>query len=545
MRAVDYILIGALTIILALQLHLQFVQKINWDEFFYLSHIYDAQNGRLDKALQMGHVYLFGWLTHVPGGEMAQITSGRIVMWAVQLGTIILIVRTACKFMSLTAALVSALCFLGFGFIFIHGTSFRADPLAAFLMMFAVYVLAATELNFRDLASLSVALALGVFVTIKVILFAPLLAILALWRLYESETKGTLLCKFVAAALAALTLCLMALAAHRLTLQPPQIVQPSSSLSATFKTIFLSGGLFPRMALMKVGLFSGLLSSILIGLGIAAALWAASTDKRNRKIALIMLAMGIPLLSFVFYRNAYPYFYAFILPSAALLAGYGVHRLNISKPILLGVGLLVSANVLWIYGTRIDETRAVQAQILAAVHKIFPEPVHYFDRNGTIASFPKAGFFMSSWGLRNYKLNGVSRFNHELSRITIPLIIDNSPVISAALRGEPSELSETDAKVLNGNYIPHWGHIWVAGKTLSVSDNPVRFHMAVPGTYTLEAEKSATINQETYLPGNIVVLERGESVISSSIQQTITLRWGDNLNRPKFEASDLPIFGAF
>ena len=81
----DVFLLALMGTILLLQLHLQSVQKINWDEFFYLSHIYEARAGHLDDTLQMGHVYLFRWLTHITGGEMVQITIGRVVMWAVQL----------------------------------------------------------------------------------------------------------------------------------------------------------------------------------------------------------------------------------------------------------------------------------------------------------------------------------------------------------------------------------------------------------------------------------------------------------------------------
>ena len=121
---VDMVLLIIIGLILALQLHLQFTQKINWDEFFYLSHIYDAQVGRLDKTLQMGHVYLFRWLPILPGDEVAQITMGRVVMWAAQLGTLVLIMKTARRFMPMTYAIFAGLCFLGLGFVFVHGPSF-------------------------------------------------------------------------------------------------------------------------------------------------------------------------------------------------------------------------------------------------------------------------------------------------------------------------------------------------------------------------------------------------------------------------------------
>ena len=40
-----------------------------------------------------------------------------------------------------------------------------------------------------------------------------------------------------------------------------------------------------------------------------------------------------------------------------------------------------------------------QRAVVAAVHRIFPEPVPYLDHGGVMASFPKVNFFMSSWGV--------------------------------------------------------------------------------------------------------------------------------------------------
>jgi len=396
LSVLDIFLLGLIACILCLQLQLQFVQKINWDEFFYLSHIYDAQNGRLDKTLQMGHVYLFRWLTLIPGGEIAQITAGRIMMWIVQLGTLGLIVKTAQRFMPLTAALFSALCFVGLGFIFIHGTSFRADPLAALCMIYAVYVFTATDLTRRDLAALAVTLALGTFVTIKVILFAPLFAVLSLWRLSQAEDKKSLFVKFTITIGCAGLLFLLGLFLHSLTVQSSESIPSTSSLSSTAETVFLSGGLFPRMAIMKVGFFTGLLPSLLMVLGAMTAVWSCAKHKGDRGRHIIILAMALPLLSFVFYRNAYPYFYAFIFPSAVILAGYAVHKLKASNLIYLVLTVLMTLNTATLYKGRLDETRQVQTKTLAVVHEMFPEPVHYFDRNGNPSL--KLGFLCRAGG---------------------------------------------------------------------------------------------------------------------------------------------------
>lgn len=534
-----------MTIILALQLHLQFVQKINWDEFFYLSHIYDAQEGRLYKARQMGHVYLFRWLIFIPGGEIAQITTGRVMMWLAQLTTLILIVKTARRFMPLTSALFAALSFLGLGFVFIHGTSFRADPFAALCMMVAVYMFVVSDFNRKNLMILAIALALGAFVTIKVILFSPLFFVLALWRLVDADDAKVLFVKLGTTLVCAGLLFALSLFLHVETLQEVATENRMSSLSSTAETVFLSGGLFPRMGVMKDGLLIGFIPLLMIGLGLLVAIVSCIKNKSNRSRDIIIIAMALPLLSFVFYRNAYPYFYAFIFPTAVIVAGYATARLQTSKSVMIFISATLTAIIVLLHNIRTQDTRIAQTQTITAVHEIFPEPVNYFDRNGMIASFPKAGFFMSSWGIRNYGLAGKPWFSLDMDRKIVPLLIENSPAISSALRNETTPLLEKDAAALRDNYILHWGHIWVAGKTLSVSETVEQFTISIPGKYTVECQKNIWIDGQLYSAGDIIILDRGAHNVRSDGEQTLVLRWGDKLLKPVNKANAKPIFTGF
>ena len=136
-------------------------------------------------------------------------------------------------------------------------------------------------------------------------------------------------------------------------------------------------------------------------------------------------------------------------------------------------------------------------------------------------------------------------FLRELNNKTIPLVVDNSPVLSAALRGEPSGLSEKDAKALRDNYIHHWGHIWVAGKEMNITLDSSDFFILIPGVYTVETEGEVLINQQPFKAGEHVNLSRGTHKISSVGENKITLRWGNNLIRPEYQPSEKPIFGAF
>lgn len=535
----------SIAFILSLQLYLQFIQKINWDEFFYLSHIYEAQNGQLDKTLQMAHIYLFGWITKIPGGEMVQITVGRFFMWAAQIGTLILIFKIADKFIPRPYALFAVLSFIGFGFVYIHGTSFRADPIAALCMIYAIYVFTITDLRSKDLAGVMIALALGAFITIKIILFAPLLAVLASYRLAVSSHPKRLFLRFSLTVIAAVILFAALLWGHASTLVQVETSDSAASLTATAETVFLSGGLFPRLAVMKTGFMTGLIPSIFILLGFVMAAVSMATDLAKRKEAFVILSMAIPLLTFIFYRNAYPYFYAFILPPVVILAGYGAHRLKLSNLILAALSILMTVNIVVLHMTRIDDMRGVQAQTLSAVHNMFPEPVPYFDRNGMVASFPKAGIFMSSWGLRNYRRAAQPIFLNEMQNKTVPLLIDNSPAISAVLGGETSTLLPEDAAALRENYIPHWGHIWVAGKQLSLDIETTEFSILIPGEYTLESADNVWLNGDLLKTGKVITLERGVHSLRSAVPLEITLRWGKALPRPPQKALTSPIFGAF
>lgn len=541
----DIFLLGLMACILGLQLNLQLTQKINWDEFFYLSHIYDGQRGSLDKVLQMAHTHLLGWITAIPGNEIAQIKFGRLIMWCVQLMTLGLIVKTARRFMSLTSALFAALCFISIGFVFIHGTSFRADPLAACLMTYAIYVFAASDLRYRDLLGLAIALALGALITMKVILFAPLLAVLTMWRLNQGHEVRPLFIKFIATASGAAVIFMLGYGLQASQISSGTEGAAVSKLSGTLKTSILSGGLFPRAQILKVGFVTALLPILLIAVGILTAILTAIRTPSRRSQSLILAAFALPLLSFIFYRNAYPYFYAFIFPSAVILAGYAVERLKLSKVFIASLAGFMALNIALIYSGRKDETLSVQVQTLEVVHKMFPEPIAYFDRSGMIASFPKAGLFMSGWGLRSYTLKGDTRFLNEMKDKTVPLLIDNSPVISAAMAGKASALLDKDTAALKDNYIHHWGHIWVAGKTLNVISEPLEITVLVPGLYTLQSEISVNINGEPHAPEETVFLERGRHIVQSATSQIVTLRWGEDLYRPTTRSLSTPIFSTF
>jgi hypothetical protein len=58
--------------------------NINWDEFRFLSRIYELDRGELGSAFQTFHVELFRWLLGTPGNEADQVIAGRTFAFALR-----------------------------------------------------------------------------------------------------------------------------------------------------------------------------------------------------------------------------------------------------------------------------------------------------------------------------------------------------------------------------------------------------------------------------------------------------------------------------
>lgn len=164
-----------------------------------------------------------------------------------------------------------------------------------------------------------------------------------------------------------------------------------------------------------------------------------------------------------------------------------------------------------------------------------------------MASASKSGFFMSSWGLTNYKNKNQPVLELAMRRDVIPVVIDNSPEINRALIiGDiESQLLQKDQAALRDNYIHYWGHIWIAGKELNLSSKETSFNNLVPGTYRLESDYPITMNGHRYDGGELVTLPRGTYHITSKDPQDISLRWGENITPPERPEPLRPIFTNF
>ena len=137
---------------------------------------------------------------------------------------------------------------------------------------------------------------------------------------------------------------------------------------------------------------------------------------------------------------------------------------------------------------------------------------------------------MSTMGMAWYESKGRPLFREALEREPVPLLFLNSLRLEEAVGRELEsplrvELTAADKDVLRNSYLPHWGPLWVAGKSLSATTTPSSFEMMIPGSYRVDAEQPVQIDGQAHNPGDVVLLERGTYQIQSAAQQDIELRW--------------------
>lgn len=546
----EKLILAGMGLCLALQLYLQFVQKINWDEFYYLSQIYEFQRGALSRPLQTLHVHTFAWLTAIDGTEIRQITIARVVMWAFEIATLYFIYAVARAFVSRQGALISALAYISSGVVLIHGTSFRTDPTAACAMMYCLFVLVRSNLSFRNLASFAVVAAIAALITVKVIFFAPALFGVAIWRIKNSDRPNVLLAHLAGTAAVTVGLAALLYGFQLWSMPHANSEVARQGISSAFVTTLLSEGLFPRRYDIVFGMRLAPIQTLSLFLSLMFALFnIVRPNKAQAQTAILVLVLATPLLSFIFYRNAFLYFFAFIFPSSMVLIGYFTDRIKAMQLAIAILCIIMVGRAFYITDIRRAENLLVQRETIQAVHQIFDAPVNYIDRNSMIASFPKRGFFMSSWGYKNYVIAGEAIYARILDEEVTPLLIINSPILEVALLEANADqnrmLLDEDIKVLQDNFIPHWGHLWVAGKQLTANVVVKDFMLSTPGDYTVEADIPINIDGRTHQPAAVVNLSRGTHVVSAKASTSFTLRWGDHLLVPSMPASPDPIFTGF
>ena len=556
LRAIERVAGLTILIFLAAMVHRLFVSNINWDEFYYLSLVYLYMAGDLATQLQTIHVHVFGWLSSVSASEVQQIFAARVVVWVVGVATAWLIFQVARAFASHLGALVVVVLYLSFTYVMDHGGSFRADPFCALYFLLALHLLINKGERPYAPALAGAAMAMAMLVSIKSVFYLPAIGVVLAAPLWGGSPLAPVTRRIVVFSLWSAATFAVLFGLHWLSLAAPPLTDAGAFVASAGAKTLGPGGTFPAWPFVALALIDNALTWVLIAGGVGIAGWRL-VGGGSRRDSLILLSLVTPLLSVLIYRNSFPYFFVFLMPAAVIPAAVAIDALAARERGATGIAALVAVLVVSLVGYSINYARKLpdqtvaQAETADLVHQLFPEPVPYIDRNSMIASYPKVGFFMSSWGLETYRQAGRSVMAGLIADRAPQFLIANSPALDLTDTGSsgPYELFDEDRAVLRDNFVPHWGVIYVAGKSFDLAAGaPARgFEMLIPGDYTVEATGPVLIDGAQLTPGDVVTLARGSHTIArvGDGGGQVTLRWGRNLPRPTTAPAAQPIYVGF
>lgn len=501
-------------------------RAINWDEFFHFSQIHLFAQGKLVQPLQTLHARAFAWVIAFPGNAIDHLIWIRMFSVAATLGTAACIYGIARHFADRESAAICALLYLSAGFVLQHGSSFRADPFLAFLLMAALLILVRSPLTWFACAGAGLLCAIASMESIKSVLFAPAFAGVAMMRWMEDEFSWQTLLRLALVGLFTGAFFLLLYVWHSAGLgnESGQVAQ--SVIRSSSKKMFALGGLPYYPVILQAALYAIIFTVLIV---IAPVLIWRNPAPLARQIALA--GFWLPITVLAFYHNTAPYFYVFILPPLAVACVFAVQTATRRYHVTAMVGMLVlSAVIMW---SREDRSvLANQAVVVDAADHIFRQPVAYFDTSAMLGTYPKANHFMTPWGQDGYLRRHMGSFSKTMEHTTVPLVIEIEPIFTQALRSdEPSnQLLPEDRAALRANFVHFWGPYWLAGKNLRQGTHAENF--LVPGQYTVELGQ-IEIDGTRFAAGDVITLSRGEHVLTAETPAGARLVWGNRLQRPR------------
>ena len=528
------------------RLWVAFIYEVNWDEFLFLSKIYLKQRGTLGDSLQTAYVYLFEWVTLIPGYEVEQVIAGRLFMWGLHCGTLMMLYYIAKDLLDIQAALFAVLSYSVFSYVTLHAASFRADPLVGFLMMAATSFVYFRRPTIAVILWVSLLVATAILISLKAVLLIPMMVAIAVIKLTnENEILYSIL-RYVIMATSIAVLFVVLHHIHSSLLNTEEVATTTKKVSGIYNYVIQKQNFLPRWPyITKTLTLTDPYYYLMVASGFIFVVYNLFTKSRLDKKNLFLLAFSLPPVAFVFYRNAFPYFFPFILSTMSLLAGYSwsvISHKSMPKVTIIALLFLLSMSGYQIYRYGFQAPSVInneyQKQLINVVHKIFPDPVPYIDGNSMIASFPKIGFFMSTWGMNNYRIAGLPKISMSISKNKPVFLLQNTTSSAFKNMSIASNLSlfPDDIKAIRQNFIPHWGPILVAGvDEIIEKEGKVNITLPFPGRYTAELTADVYINGKKVSNGDVLDIdERDISVFSPNKMVKFTLRYGDNLYRPDF-----------
>ena len=513
----------------ALLVLIAFTKNVNWDEFYFLSHVHAFVDGRLDRPLQTFFARGFGWLTILPSHEMEQVLAARLVMVGFVCVTAFSLYRVAENLTDARSANIAVLAFFTSGFVLPHAASFRADPIAAALLTASFAMIMTTQMKLVQVVLVAMMGACALLVTIKSALFAPAFLAALLWRWGETGVVLRTLCAGILTAIFCAALYMW----HASGIAAAPGNETATNMRDAATTGFLQSGWFPRAPYITTWVMLSVAPIVLAVIGVSTV--------RNVKLSALLILLAAPLLSVIIYRNAFPYFFSFATPLMMIAAAYGARALQRSAWMSRLVMIMVVTGALQV-GLSLTESKAAQRATIAEVHRLFPEPVPYIDDSSMIASFPSVGPFMSTWGMRNYRQAGQPLFGASIEAHQPPLLVANKwTLIETMANADSGHLLPQDDRVLRKTYVHYNGAIWLAGREITLTGGEEKIAMPFAGRYRVTANAPVTINGLTVADGDSVTLDV-QTMISGPSGTIVKLIWDTGV--PPLEA-ELPTNGLY
>lgn len=552
-------------LVIFLEIILKFIlvikHRIGWDEFYFLSILHSYKRHELTQPFQSFHVHLLGWVPGIAENEVIQIIASRCFLFLLFIASGVFLYLIAREFLNRGGALFSVFCWLSFSNIINHGASLRADSFCTFFFLLACFALLRPNWTRLWTAIAGIAMGLSVLVSIKAIIhLASLFALLGILFLSSHQKKTSLNRIILFITFLALTFG-FGFGIHRETLAPTTLMAEQDFISRTSSQAKIFDEFFPKLGYFADTIRKNMITWWLLGVGVFYSI--LDLKRVDNKKALVLLPFLIPLLSLPFYRNAFPYYYFFIIAPAILFCGFLPHRIlqgfqnTGSKFLLLPLVIIclpIAGSAGFHYFKAFNKPSKPQTEILSVIHKMFPDPVPYIDGCSAVSSYPKVGFFMSNWGFENYYATGRPIFRKILQEQHPQFILADTPHLDFRLQRNHTffeinhDFFEMDKQVLENNYIRYWGMIWLPGKTLHtlVAGKQQTFEILIPGPYVVESSHSVFIDKMNIKPGEKTILTSGNHLIEAQKHyQNIVLRWDKIKYRPTTPPPEISTFYGF
>jgi len=526
-----------IAVVLLLHLAMAFSRALSWDEFFHYNQIHVFLQGELARPLQTLQDRLFAWVTLLPGNSVDHVIVIRVAMFGCLAAAAAGVFLVAERFVERPVAALATLLYLSGGFVLQHGTAFRADPMAAAVLMTSLALMLRSNLSPTAIFAIAALAALGALLTIKTAIYAPAFAGIAWLRWTEAGRSRAMTWRLAALALSVPVLFGIFFLLHSSGLAEGSVAKGGDIASNSAEMMFTRGEVLYVFVAKAAGTAPVLALAVV---SLPLLLWRQRAQAETAALA----GMWLPLLVLLIYRNSWPYFYVFLLPPIIAASAVAVVPLarRYSVAAITGV-LLVNAAAVW----ATDERGVLERQraVVTAAHEIFPRPVAYFDFPGMLAPFRKANGFLTTWGTVSYQNGRREPFHVTMEREAVPLFVENKDMFAPLLRSrEPiAQLFPADQAAIRSTYVNFWGPFWLAGKIVPADGAEHSEEFLVPGPYTVR-DAPMTVDGRSYQPGDVMQLERGTHVLRAPAAKA-RLIWGENLREPSYPAPQPPYWTLF